>query len=87
MPPISKRSFFVDENTSRSLVSSLRAANFQAEHVYDAELQGHPDSDIFAYAQAHKQTIITADLDFSNITQYAPPIMVLSFYASQILSP
>lgn len=73
MLPINRRSFFIDENTSRSLVPSLRAANYQAEHVYDAGLQGHPDADIFAYAQAHGQTIITADLDFSNITQYSPP--------------
>ena len=69
----SKYSFLVDENTSRTLVSVLRATGYQAEHMYDISLQGHPDEDVFAYAQAHKQTIVTVDLDFSNILQYPPP--------------
>jgi len=67
------RSFLVDENTSRTLVSALQNAGYLAEHVYDAGLRGHPDSEVYAYAQAHQQTIITIDLDFANITQYPPP--------------
>ena len=80
MPPKSNRSFLIDENTSRSLTAALRTMGHIAEHVYEAGLQGHTDPDIFAYAQEHKQTIITCDLDFSNILQYPPPhagIMVL----------
>ncbi len=73
MPQENKRSFLVDENTSRTLVSVLRAAGYQAEHVHDIGLQGYPDEAVFAYAQAHEQTIITVDLDFSNILQYPPP--------------
>ncbi len=69
----SKHSFLVDENTSRTLVSILRATGYQAEHIYDIGLQGHLDEDVFAYAQTHSQTIITVDLDFSNILQYPPP--------------
>ena len=69
----SSRYFLVDENTSRTLVSVLMVAGYQAEHVHDVGLQGHPDEEVFAHAQAHRQTIITVDLDFSNILQYPPP--------------
>lgn len=73
MSPMNSRSFLVDENTSRSLVSALRLVGHSAEHVYDANLQGRPDSEVFTYAQSQQQVIITGDLDFSNITQYPPP--------------
>ena len=75
MPQENKRSFSVDENTSRTLVAVLLATGYQAEHVHDIGLQGYPDEAIFAYAQVHEQTIITVDLDFSNILHYPPPIM------------
>ena len=73
MSPKNSWSFLVDENTSRTLVHALQVAEYSAEHVYEVGLQGHFDSDVFAYAQAHKQTIITLDLDFANITKYPPP--------------
>ena len=66
-------SFLVDENASRTLVPALRNAGYLAEHVYDAGLRGHPDAEVYAYAQAHQQTTITIDLDFANITDYPPP--------------
>jgi predicted nuclease of predicted toxin-antitoxin system len=73
MSPNSEWSFLVDENTSRSLIPALRSAGYKAEHIYDAGLQGHPDSEVYAYAQSHRQTIITIDLDFSNSIHYSPP--------------
>src|SRR5579863_4221211 len=73
MPQKNNWSFFIDENTSRTLASALQAAGYVAELVYDADLRGHIDGDIYNYAQTHKQTIITIDLDFSNILQYPPP--------------
>jgi predicted nuclease of predicted toxin-antitoxin system len=79
-PGSSGCAFLVDENTAKSLAFALRAAGFTAEHAYEADLQGHPDTEIFAYAQAHQQTIITADLDFAQIPHFPPPhfgIMVL----------
>lgn len=69
----SNRSFLVDENTSRTLVPSLLNAGFAAQHIYDVGLQGHPDDEIFAFAQKHEQTIITIDLDFASILDYPPP--------------
>ncbi|HCI78372.1 MAG TPA: hypothetical protein DHW02_01625 [Ktedonobacter sp.] len=73
MPPILKRDVLVDENMSRTLVSALQTRGHSAEHVHEIGLNGHPDSEVFAYALAHKKIIITIDLDFSNIIQYPPP--------------
>jgi predicted nuclease of predicted toxin-antitoxin system len=70
----------VDKNTAKSLAFALRAAGYTAEHVYEVGLQGRPDTEIFAHAQAHQRTIITADLDFAHILTFPPPhfgIMVL----------
>lgn len=80
LPGSSGWAFLVDENTAKSLAFALRAAGYTAEHVYEAGLQGHPDTEVFTYAQAHQQTIITADLDFAQIINFPPPhfgIMVL----------
>jgi predicted nuclease of predicted toxin-antitoxin system len=80
LPGSSGWAFLVDENTAKSLAFALRAAGYVAEHVYEVGLQGYPDTEIFAYAQAHQRTIITADLDFAQIPHFPPPhfgIMVL----------
>jgi predicted nuclease of predicted toxin-antitoxin system len=73
MSPASNWSFLADENMPKLLVSALRAAGHAAEDVYMAGLRGQLDADIYAYAQAHRQTIITGDLDFANVTRYPPP--------------
>lgn len=79
-PGSSGWAFLVDENTAKSLAFALRTAGYSAEHAYEAGLQGHPDTEIFAYAQAHQLTLITADLDFAHILNFPPPhfgVMVL----------
>jgi predicted nuclease of predicted toxin-antitoxin system len=73
MLPKNSRSFLLDENVSRTLVSALQKAGYLVTNVYEVGLRGHPDTDIFAHAQTHEQTIITSDLDFSNILHYPPP--------------
>jgi predicted nuclease of predicted toxin-antitoxin system len=73
MSPKIRRSFLVDENTSRTLVTALRNVGYLAQHVHEVGLQGHPDSEVYSYAQSHQQTIITIDLDFSNILRFIPP--------------
>jgi predicted nuclease of predicted toxin-antitoxin system len=65
--------FLVDENLSNSLAATLRSAGYEAEHVYEAGLGGQLDTAIFAYAQANGRTIISNDLDFSDITRFGPP--------------
>lgn len=73
MSPVSSWAFLIDENMSVTLSLRLQAAGYIAEHVYDVGLQGRLDTSVFAYAQAHHQTIITGDLDFANIREYKPP--------------
>lgn len=75
MPPSSSVTgrFLIDENLPRGLAASLRAAGCAAEHVYDAGLRAIKDSPVFAYAQAHGETIITNDKGFGNRQAYPPP--------------
>jgi predicted nuclease of predicted toxin-antitoxin system len=73
MQPANSWAFLIDENMSVTLCLTLQAAGYTAEHVYNAGLQGRLDTSVFAYAQAHQQTIITGDLDFANSREYSPP--------------
>jgi predicted nuclease of predicted toxin-antitoxin system len=63
-------SFLVDEDMPRSTARELRAAGYQVEDVRDVGLSSQSDSIIFAYAQAHQQTLLTADMGFANIVQF-----------------
>jgi predicted nuclease of predicted toxin-antitoxin system len=65
--------FLVDENLPRSLATDMRAAGYQADHVYDLGMAGSKDPAVYVYAQAQRMTIITGDKDFSNILMYPPP--------------
>ena len=73
MSPIHKWSFLVDENLPQPMAEAQRSAGYLAEHVFEVGLSGHPDTDVFAYAQAHQQTIITNDLGFANVIAFPPP--------------
>ena len=73
MQPASSWAFLIDENMTVTLVVTLRAAGYTAEHVYDVGLQGQLDSLVFAHAQTHQQIILTGDLDFSDVREYHPP--------------
>jgi predicted nuclease of predicted toxin-antitoxin system len=64
------KSFLIDEDLPRSLVPALSAAGMEAIHVIDAGLRGRSDSDVLAEANRNRRTLITADLDFSNLLQY-----------------
>jgi predicted nuclease of predicted toxin-antitoxin system len=58
---------------SKTLASTLQGAGHPAEHVTEVGLRGQPDTAVFAYAQAHQQTIITGDLGLGNVARYPPP--------------
>ena len=62
--------FLVDEDLPRSLARSLSAAGMQSIHVIEAGLRGRSDSDVLAEANRNRRTLLTADLDFSNLLQY-----------------
>ena len=67
------RTFLLDENMPRKILTSLRREGFNATPVYDAGLRSRPDTAIFAYAGAYQMTIITFDTDYLNQTAFPPP--------------
>ena len=67
------RSFLLDENMPRKMLTSLGREGFNATRVYDAGLRSRPDTAIFAYARAYQMTIITFDTDYLNQTAFSPP--------------
>ena len=67
------RTFLLDENMPRKILTSLRREGFNAMRVYDAGLRSRPDTAIFAYASAYHMTIITFDTDYLNQAVFPPP--------------
>ncbi len=67
------RTFLLDENVPRKILTSLRREGFDATRVYDAGLRSQPDTFIFAYARAYQMTIITFDTDYLNQMAFPPP--------------
>ena len=51
----------------------MAAQGYASEHVYDLGLGGAKDPAVYAHAQAHHQSIITGDKDFSDRRAYPPP--------------
>jgi predicted nuclease of predicted toxin-antitoxin system len=72
MPPTDSAnwSFLVDEDMPRSTAVALRTAGYHADDVRDVGLRSRPDLEVYAYAQLHQQTIVTADMGFANILQF-----------------
>jgi predicted nuclease of predicted toxin-antitoxin system len=51
------RTFLLDENIPRKILTSLRMEGYPATRVYDAGLRSQPDTAIFNYARAHQMTM------------------------------
>lgn len=69
MPPASHVPawrFLIDDNPPDTLIQSLRASGWQAEHTQDVGLRGRPDTDVFSYAQASDAAIVTQDHDLAD---------------------
>src|SRR5436190_19235853 len=67
------RTFLLDENVLRKILTSLRREGFNATRVYDVGLRSQPDTIIFAYARAYDMTILTFDTDYLNHVAFSPP--------------
>jgi predicted nuclease of predicted toxin-antitoxin system len=67
------RTFLLDENMPRKVLTSLRREGYSATRVYDVSLRSQPDAAIFAYARAYQMTILTFDTDYLNQTAFPPP--------------
>lgn len=77
------RTFLLDENIPRKVLSTLRRAGYIAVRVYDEKLHSQPDVAIFTHARARHMTIITFDTDYLNKIAFPPPhagILVLRFF-------
>lgn len=62
--------FLIDEDLPRTTAAALRQAGHTAIDGRDVGLRGHGDDDVFAYAQAHGLTLVTADMGFANILRF-----------------
>jgi predicted nuclease of predicted toxin-antitoxin system len=67
------RTFLLDENMPRKILTSLRREGFNVTRVYDVGLRSQPDAAIFAYARVYSMTIITFDTDYLNRAVFPPP--------------
>ena len=67
------RTFLLDENMPRKILTSSRREGFNAMRVYDVGPRSQPDAAIFAYARAYDMTMITFDTDYLNQAAFPPP--------------
>ena len=67
------RTFLLDENMPRKILTSLRREGFDAMRVYDAGLRSLPDTAIFSCDRAYHMTIITFDTDYLNQAAFSLP--------------
>jgi predicted nuclease of predicted toxin-antitoxin system len=64
--------FKIDENLPIDVADSLRLAGHDALTVFDQRLIGEADSRILDICQEEERTLITLDLDFSDVRSYPP---------------
>lgn len=64
--------FKADENLPVEVVDLLRQEGHDALSVTDQQLAGYPDVDVAAVCRAEERTLVTLDLDFSDIRAYPP---------------
>jgi predicted nuclease of predicted toxin-antitoxin system len=64
--------FKVDQNLPADFVQILSQAGHDALTVWQQDLGGAPDPQIVAACQKEGRVLITADLDLSDIREYAP---------------
>jgi len=62
----------LDEKLPASLVVGLTAFGHDVDTVRDESLVGHPDAEIFEAAQREHRSLITQDLDFSDVRRFVP---------------
>ena len=65
-----KARLLVDESLGIAVNSLLRKWSWNIIDVSEAALVGHPDENLFAYAQTHDRIILTHDEDFLNDRKY-----------------
>jgi predicted nuclease of predicted toxin-antitoxin system len=64
--------FKIDENLPDALVALLREEGHDACTARQQTLNGRPDIDLAAACKQERRTVVTLDLDFSDITAFPP---------------
>lgn len=64
--------FKLDENLSPSLLALFSTAGHDAHSVVQEALGGQPDERVIDVCRHEGRTLVTLDLDFSNILAYPP---------------
>jgi predicted nuclease of predicted toxin-antitoxin system len=64
--------FKIDENLPIDVADLLRSAGHDALTVFDQRLIGEEDSRILDICQEEERTLVTLDLDFSDVRSYPP---------------
>jgi predicted nuclease of predicted toxin-antitoxin system len=62
----------LDENITHALVLQLTLLGHDVDTVQAERLEGRPDAEVWAAAQAERRFLITQDLDFSDARRYQP---------------
>ena len=62
----------LDENLPESLVASIADLGHDVDNVRMEGIAGTPDGNVWASAQRAGRFLITQDLDFSDVRQFAP---------------
>jgi predicted nuclease of predicted toxin-antitoxin system len=61
----------LDENLPTDLIEVLRALGHDVEHVSSRNLSGHPDPDIRVLADSEDRLLITQDIRFADVRDFA----------------
>ena len=64
--------FLVDESVDPALADMLRQSGWNATHVREVGLLGHPDENVLAYAQREDLILLTHDPDFLDDRKFPP---------------
>jgi predicted nuclease of predicted toxin-antitoxin system len=64
--------FLIDEDLPPSLSALLRQEGHECTHIMELGLRGSPDPAVFELAQEREAVLVSRDLGFANILQYAP---------------
>jgi hypothetical protein len=67
-----KAKFLVDENLGAEVTQLLRDAGWNAIDVFELNLEGHPDENIFAAARKQDRILLTHDDDFLDDRRFPP---------------
>jgi len=69
---LKKARFLIDESIDVKVADLLRTSGFNAKHVIEVGLAGHPDEDVLAYAYREDRVLLTHDPDFLDDRLFPP---------------